>query len=642
MLSLCCITPACDTLDVATVSSRRNAAVVSLSPVHTMTEARIDRLGIIGLSEALGQFPGVNVKDYGGIGGLKTVSVRNMGASHTSVLYDGIAVSDARNGQVDLSRFSLDDISSVSMSIGLADDIFTSARHIASAGILRIDSDFPSITRGCTEVNARMTYASFSTYNPHVSVNQRVGDKCALRAALNATFSEGDYPFIIRNGRLMTEENRINGDVEAYGAEMDFHAGHVADGRLRAKVNAHYSERGLPGSIVLYTQNAYERLWDLSVLSNLMYDRNFGEKWKFHADAGVTCGSNRHLDTDPAYGSPQDSRYVQNEYSAAVRGAYLPADGWQIVLAEDVFVNTLDSNIPECPFPLRVTSATALSAEYSGKRFRVAACLAGMYVKEDLEKGGSPADRSRLSPVIGVSWNILENLMLRASFKEGFRVPTFNDLYYSRVGNVNLRPEVARQCNVGLTYTAAASWGAFDMTTDMYCNSIKDKITAVPTMFIWKMRNVGKVAMYGADVTASVLWKTARWLTMRLNGNYSLQYALDVTDSGSKNYRHQIPYTPRHCGSVNLLLETPWVNFSYRMHAVGPRYSGSQNMASNEMAGYADHSVSVNRDFAFGRNGDYRFCISVEGLNLSGDNYEVIHYYPMPGRSFRLTLKFKY
>ena len=129
---------------------------------------------------------------------------------------------------------------------------------------------------------------------------------------------------------------------------------------------------------------------------------------------------------------------------------------------------------------------------------------------------------------------------------------------------------------------------------------------------------------------------------MRLNGNYSLQYALDVTDSGSKNYRHQIPYTPRHCGSVNLLLETPWVNFSYRMHAVGPRYSGSQNMASNEMAGYADHSVSVNRDFAFGRNGDYRFCISVEGLNLSGDNYEVIHYYPMPGRSFRLTLKFKY
>ena len=32
-----------------------------------------------------------------------------MGASHTSVIYDGIAISDAQNGQVDISRFDLED-----------------------------------------------------------------------------------------------------------------------------------------------------------------------------------------------------------------------------------------------------------------------------------------------------------------------------------------------------------------------------------------------------------------------------------------------------------------------------------------------------------------------------------------------------
>ena len=135
LVSVCCVVPSGDTLDVATVSARRNAAVASLSPVRTITETKMERLGTVGLHEVVNQFSGVSIKDYGGIGGLKTVSVRNMGASHTAVLYDGIPVSDAQNGQVDISRFDLDDIASVSMSIGLEDDIFCSARHLSARNI---------------------------------------------------------------------------------------------------------------------------------------------------------------------------------------------------------------------------------------------------------------------------------------------------------------------------------------------------------------------------------------------------------------------------------------------------------------------------------------------------------------------------
>ena len=47
---------------------------------------------------------GVTVKDYG-IGGLKTVSVRSLGANHTTVSYDGIALTDVQSGQIDIGRF---------------------------------------------------------------------------------------------------------------------------------------------------------------------------------------------------------------------------------------------------------------------------------------------------------------------------------------------------------------------------------------------------------------------------------------------------------------------------------------------------------------------------------------------------------
>lgn len=642
LVSLCCVVPSGDTLDVATVSVQRNVAAVSPSPVSSITETRIERLGTIGLHEVVNQFSGISIRDYGGIGGLKTVSVRNMGASHTSVIYDGIAISDAQNGQADISRFDLDDIASVSMSIGQEDDIFCSARHLTSAGTLRIESKKPSFHNGPAAVNARMTFGSFGTYLPYVGIKQRINSQYAMEAALNGKLSKGDYPFELRNGNITTTERRINSDVQTYGAEADFHADWSSKGRLKGKINWHGSERGLPGSVILYTQNAYERLWDRSVITSIMYDLDIGAKWKLHANTGFTGSFNRHLDTNPIYPAPQDSRYSQNEYSFAARTLYEPIAGLQFVLAEDLYCNTLSSNIPECPFPTRLSSISALSARYEAKSFRVSASLVGTYVTEESATGNAPSDRFRLSPMIGMSWGFHKNLRLRASYKDGFRVPTFNDLYYSRVGNVNLKPETASQFNLGLTFTGSYDWGSADITADAYYNFIKDKIVAVPTMFIWKMRNAGEVAMYGTDITAAVLWRTCTWFKIHASANYSLQYALDITDPESKNYRHQIPYTPRHCSSGNIILETRWLNISYRMTACGKRYANNQNIPANEIPSYADHCISLNRGFAFGKSQEWKIHISLEALNLADDNYEVIRFYPMPGRSYRLTLKFKY
>ena len=654
LVSLFCVAHVGDTLDVATVSVHRNAAAAALAPVQSMTEVEMERLGTVGLYEVLNRFSGVNVKDYGGVGGLKTVSVRNMGATHTSVVYDGIAISDAQNGQVDISRFNLDDISSVSMSIGVEDDIFCSARHLTSAGVLRLESLWPSFSQGPTEVSARMSIGSYNTYDPYISLRQKINDKYSMRAAFNADISRGDYPYVLENGKVATLERRVNSDVQSYGTEADFYADWDKAGRLKAKVNLHASQRGLPGSVILYTSNAYERLWDRSVISNVMYDRDFGDRWRIHADAGFSHSFNRHLDTDPAYSEPQDSRYSQSETALAVRSMYMPDSSWKVVLAEDLYYNTLSSNIPECPFPLRMSSVSALSAQYQGSSFRATATLVATCMTELLRAGEVPmsgssltadepaACRFRFSPAFGLSWNVSKGVYLRASYKDGFRMPTFNDLYYARVGNRNLRPEIAHQTNVGLTFSRTYDWGCVDLTADGYYNFIKDKIVAVPTMFIWKMRNVGQVAMYGVDVTAALRWRLAKWMIFNLSGNYSLQYALDVTNPESKSHMHQIPYTPRHCGGADLTLEMPWVNLTYKMIAVGRRYVLNQNIPANEIEAYSDHALSLNRAFEFGRDHVYRVYVGLEALNLSGINYEVIRYYPMPGRSFRLTFKFKY
>ena len=642
LMSICCVAVYDDTLDVATVSSYKDADAVSLSPVRAMSHDMIKYIGAHDLYEVLEQFSGVSIRDYGGIGGLKTVSVRNMGASHTSVIYDGIPISDAQNGQVDISRFNLHDVSSVSVAFGVSDEIFCSARHLASAGVLQIESAKADFSQKPMQFTAGMTGSTIGAFAPYASVRCRLGKNWVMKLSADGMFSKGNYPFKLRNGDLVTTEKRVNSDVASVGAEADLCADWGNRGMLRLKLNCHDSERGLPGSVILYTQNPFERLWDKSVISNVMYDVWNGGQWKFHTDIGYSRSFNRHLDCDPVYPQPLDSRYIQNEYSISSRIMFGVRQKWRFALAEDCYVNTLDSDIPECPFPCRLTSVTALSCQYSGRRLRANAFLTGMMMTEKLKNANKLVHRFNLSPMVGLNWNFIRDYHLRASYKKGFRMPTFNDLYYSRVGNDALKPETAHQFNLGLTGIEDHGWGRISMTMDAYCNLVKDKIIAVPTMFIWKMRNVSEVVMYGSDINLSGIFELAKWLRMQVSANWSLQYAVDVTDPHSKSYGSQIPYTPRHCGSGSLILETRWANLSYRVSAVGRRYTKSQILPSTMLEGFADHCICLSRSFNFGRRHVYRVDFSLEGQNLAGTNHELVQGYPMPGRSLRIRVGFNY
>lgn len=79
-----------DTLDVATVSAYTQVEAAASSPVQRLTNEELRRSGSVYLSEVVRTLSGVSIKDYGGIGGLKTVSIRNFGSAHTMITYDGV------------------------------------------------------------------------------------------------------------------------------------------------------------------------------------------------------------------------------------------------------------------------------------------------------------------------------------------------------------------------------------------------------------------------------------------------------------------------------------------------------------------------------------------------------------------------
>ena len=60
-------------------ATRRPSVVRSAAPLQVVSGVEMERLGYQSLADAVRRFSGVTVKDYGGIGGLKTVSVRSLG-----------------------------------------------------------------------------------------------------------------------------------------------------------------------------------------------------------------------------------------------------------------------------------------------------------------------------------------------------------------------------------------------------------------------------------------------------------------------------------------------------------------------------------------------------------------------------------
>ena len=71
-------------------------------PSQTLGGEELKKLNSLSVADALRYFSGLQLKDYGGVGGIKTVNIRSMGTNHLGIFYDGIELGNAQNGQIDL------------------------------------------------------------------------------------------------------------------------------------------------------------------------------------------------------------------------------------------------------------------------------------------------------------------------------------------------------------------------------------------------------------------------------------------------------------------------------------------------------------------------------------------------------------
>lgn len=630
--------------------------VRSTAPLQIFSKDALKNLNALQVSDAVKHFAGVTVKDYGGIGGLKTISIRSLGAQHTAVGYDGITLTDCQTGQIDLGRFSLDNVDQLSLSNGQSDNIFQPARFFASAGILNIQTLTPRFEDGKhTNISASFKTGSWGLVNPSLLLEQRISRKWTVSANGEWMSSDGHYPYTLyygnEEGDLSSREKRKNTDVQTFRAEAGLYGNFSDKEQWRLKAYYFQSSRGLPNATTFYYTHSSQRLWDKNTFIQSQYKKEFNRQWVFQTSAKWNWSYQRYLDPDYKGSTGEiENSYYQQEYYLSGSVLYRLLNNLSFSLSSDGSINTMNANLNDFAHPTRYSWLTAFAGKYVNNWLTLSASALATVIYEQADKGGSAGNHRKLSPYVSASFKPFdkEEFRIRIFYKDIFRLPSFNDLYYGETGNNKLKPENARQYNIGLTYSkdVCPFLPYLSATVDAYYNKITDKIIAYPTknLAVWSMRNLGSVEIKGIDVTGNVSLQPCEKLRINLSGNYTYQRALDVTNSDpaseeGRTYKHQIAYTPRVSGSGQVGIETSWVNLSYSFLFSGKRYAVGQNIAANRLDSYSDHSISASRDFRIKK---VTTSLSVEMLNIMNKNYEIVKSFPMPGRSVRATFSVRY
>lgn len=636
-----------DTLGTAViVAERLPASLTAGGTAQSLDTLAMRRRGVTDIADALRRMAGVNLRDYGGAGGLKTVSVRGLGAAHTAVSYNGLPVADARNGSIDLSRFTTDRLATVGLEVGDAGDFLAPVRSLAAARVV-LTSPLPDPAADPADADRRLSgsatlrQGSFGTVSPSVSLAGPVGTKTALGVSADFFHARNDYPFTLENG-VATERRRREGSrMQTWNAEAVGRT-RLEGGELRYLATWSDSHRRLPGSVHYYTAKATEHLTERAAAAGSTWRQRFG-RWEAMAAAKFDYSLSDYTDRSAQYpGGRLEQRYHQRQWYATA-GTAVSLGSVRLAYAADGEAASLNSNLSTDPHASRLTLLQALSARWQWHGLTLTG-RATLHLCDNRRDGATPARNARrLTPMASAVWTVRETehtaWRVRAFYHELFRLPTFTESYFYHLGSQDLRPELTRQAGGGTTLLlrdATPWWPMLTVTADAYHNRVSDLIMSIPyNLFVWRTTNVGRAVTTGLDVTLESRFRPAPRHALLLAANYSLQHAEDRSLEGTATYGRQMAYTPRHSGATSLSWENPWCNLVVHTTFASSRWSNNEHLAGTGLPGYAETGFAAYRSWTLRR---CRLAARADLVNAFDKQYAVIRRYPMPGRAYRLSL----
>lgn len=602
---------------------------------------QIEQVNATDVGELIGKLPGTNVRSYGGLGGLKTVSTRGLNPQDNGVVIDGFEQINSQNGTVNLSQIETDNVNTVVL------HDFDGQSFMLPVGALIKGSSIGIYTKENLQsehftLAANLKYGSFDQKSAYLMVKNRFRK---FYYSIYGKFreAEGDYPFTFRNGFEDVEMLRANNQY------FDSYAGttlrlKTLKGDFRLMYRMKYIDQQLPGAVILYNNTADEtlRTIDNSIQMDFVNSGQSSILWRGYA----TYNHNDLTYSDPTFlnnAQGVNDRYENRSAAIGLNSLFFKFYRWSILAGIESRYSDLLSNssLPDGIFRSHTQSVVRIQGIFN--KISLKAQVGNQFL---LDQHSSDEHNTYFTwnPLLTLRTPFIRNKRSHIDFyyKNSFRMPTFNELYYGQL-NLDLEPERAHQFGVNSMVELANSRWKIYANYGLYYNRIQDKILAIPTQnqFVWSMQNIGKVDIFGGDVSLNIqktIYKFKRILTLSIRPNYAYNASIDRTLKGSPTFGHQLAYCPEHTANLDVSLSNDIYNFGISFNYVGNRYALNENIPANVVDEFYTFDAFISRTFHVKEI--HKLTIQVNAKNVLNHQYSYIRSYAMPGFNYLISLRY--
>ncbi|KIF57123.1 TonB-dependent receptor domain-containing protein [Pseudomonas fluorescens] len=412
--------------DVLISANRQVEARNDSSAANTVfTREEIERLQPRSVTDLLQRVPGVQVAQTGGRGSLPGIYIRGTQSAQSLVLVDGQRIGNSTSGDSNLQHLNIEQIERVEVLRGSRSVIYGSD---AIGGVIQI------FTRrgGEQGLQPRMHVGFGSHQTWERSVGLSGGDEKTrfnLGATLDETAgidrthesypSDSDHDGYRNKSISLSLSHALSDDIEL-GANL-------LDNRGKSEFDNPFG-RFDPETFDSVQQQPYS---DFTVSSFSSYiDARLNERWKSRLELGH--GENREKSFDKlsdersVFNTYRDSVTWQNDLTLDARNSLILGGDWYEDRINSSTAFDEDSRWNRAAFIQHRFQADSFSTELGLRR-------------DDNQQFGG---QNSWSGTLTLPVNPDNDLLL--SYSEGFRAPTFNDLYYPDFSNPDLKPETSK------------------------------------------------------------------------------------------------------------------------------------------------------------------------------------------------------
>ncbi len=592
----------------------------NFNPDVLISDTLIQKLNINNIGEILSISPGIFLKDYGGIGGLKTISFRGTSASQNKVLLNGIELNTSQNGTFDLSLLPESMINAIETVRGGMSVMYGSN---AIGGVVNILTDDKSI------FETKLSYGSYNDITANLKTTSNIS-KFKISSNIDYRHSDGDFEFYTNQFGERKKVNRTNSEINLLTATLNTKY-NFKSSDLALFVLASYSDRGIPGSVIQgRIENTLAKMKENNILGALSYNVNSN----YYTLSNSISFKLANIDYTDPYQIGIDGNILNSDFkSNDIK--FTSIFDFNYLFNHKILIDLGLSNL-RSPFldnNDNYVNRDNISIAYNiSKAFKFIdnnylSIFAGMRMDYFTNT------QNGVSPAIGLDYYLNSlNTNILFSLSSNYRVPSFNEMYYLNYGTKDLLPENS------LTYNFTIKNHIFDflkVNISFFAINTKNLIQSIPISPIrWSAKNIGQSLNYGIEFYSDI---TILNKYINLIVNYTLQKPLDKTEN-SDFYNKIIAYQPLEMLNAYLFFTIDNLNINISSQYTSYRYSLQSNDINSLLPSYIIYNSGLSYQFDYNK---INLILQFSVKNLLDNRYEVIKNYPMPGRIYKFSVIFK-